>query len=762
MNAKPDQVTKAYLEAGVSQYQDYAEQSDVFDFDRFFAVGARQWRKVAISVCLAVVLGFAYLTVATRYYTSSVGILIDPGATQIFDQLAISGGELIDDASILSQVEILRSDKIAAAVIAKLNLGSNPAFLGGDKPGILTRLVDRIGYAFNVRSDKMVDIDSAERRRQWLFGRVQRGLSVNRVGKTYVLQVSFTSIDPRLSAEVAGSFAEAYLADQLDSKYESTRRASEWLQNRISELREQSLKSDVDVQNFKAQNGLISADGKLISDQQLTEINSQLISARAETASAEAKFARIGIILKQGDMDAAVSESLDSAVIGNLRAKYFEASRRQTDIAKRLGAKHAQVIRLSAEVNEYRRLMFEELSRIAQSYQSNLEVSRSRQLNLEKQVVDATGASTVANDSQVELRELERKSEAYKKLYETFLQRYQETIQQGSFPITEARVISSPAIATGPSSPRFLIVILITAVVGAAVGFIVSAWSEFRDRYFRTADQVIETLGLEPLGGIPLISGTKVLERNVNRGANAIGKESSITNYVIEHPLSAFAETLRNAKIAVDLKCPPDKSPKLIGVASVVPGEGKSIVSINLAELLAGQGHRTLLVDADIRNPGATRYIGRHADKGLLEALGSDLPLDDFLMVNSATNLAFLPTIAKRAVTHSSEILASRLMDRLIADAANRYDYIVFDLPPLAPVVDAKIMGSKIDACLLVVEWGETRRSVVKKFLSLNPATYEKCAGVILNKVDMSTIKLYDTGGGADLYYSKYSDYIHS
>jgi succinoglycan biosynthesis transport protein ExoP len=140
---------------------------------------------------------------------------------------------------------------------------------------------------------------------------LQKNMYVQRVKRTYVLNVQFTWSDPVIAARIAGAFADAYLADQVNAKYDATRRAGIWMQERLTELRQKALESDRDVQKFRADNGLISANGLLVSEQQLAEVNSQLILALSDKATAQAKLKRIQSIIDSGDTSAAVTESIE-------------------------------------------------------------------------------------------------------------------------------------------------------------------------------------------------------------------------------------------------------------------------------------------------------------------------------------------------------------------------------------------------------------------------------------------------------------------
>ncbi len=731
------------------------------DVEALLSIARRQWIIVAAAVAAAVILGVVYVLTAVPLYTSSVSVLIDRNNSEVVQQLSTIGGVLDDEASVLSQVELLKSDTIALAVVDKLRLSEDPAFMSS-QGSLLGTVVGAARSLLNVSSwfaQDPSDQDEAEAKRREAADRLAQNMEVSRVGRTYVLELSYVSASPQLSARIANAIGDAYLVDKLNSKYDATRRASDWLQERIAELRQKALDSDLAVQRFRSANGLVAAGSVLIADQQLSELNSALIVAQSDTAKAQARLQRIQQIIASGQSDAIVTDVLDSSISNELRQKYLDASKREAEIASRLGSNHIQAVRLRAEMGEYKRLMFEEVNRIAESYKSDLDVAKAREKSLTDSVSQATGISASANETQVQLRELERESETFKNMYQTFLQRYQEAIQQQSFPVTEARVITRAVAPEKPSHPRKPLVLALFVVMGAAVGGGIGAFREFRDRFFRTGDQVRDVLGLEFLGIAPLVQ--KEWGRDGSVGAAQPGlmsKAQAVSNYVIDHPLSAFAETLRSAKIAADLAIA-GKGCKVIGIVSALPGEGKSTVAINFAELLASQGSRTILIDGDLRNPGATRAVGRHADAGLLEVLINGQNPHPLLLKNSKTGLLFLPAAVKHRVPHSSELLASAGMKQMLNTFSNECDYLIIDLPPLGPVVDARAIANRIDGFIFVAEWGKTARRVVRQVLGADRYVRDKCLGVVLNKVDQERLKLYRAYGSSEYYYSRYSQY---
>jgi succinoglycan biosynthesis transport protein ExoP len=230
--------------------------------------------------------------------------------------------------------------------------------------------------------------------------------------------------------------------------------------------------------------------------------------------------------------------------------------------------------------------------------------------------------------------------------------------------------------------------------------------------------------------------------------------------FAVDQPLSPFAETLRAVKIAADLTLP-DHATKVIGVTSVLPGEGKSTVAMNFASLLSHLGNRTLLIDGDLRNPGLTRAVAPNAKEGIIEAVLEGKPLKSLLVRDQASSLSVLPAVLRGRVPHTSDFLVSAGMKALLKQAHDEYTFIVLDLPPLGPIVDVRAVTPQLDAVLFVAEWGETARTLIRDTLASHPLVRDKCLGVVLNKVTMSKLKLYEHYGPEDYYTGRYAKYYH-
>ena len=283
---------------------------------------------------------------------------------------------------------------------------------------------------------------------------LQTGLTAERVGRSFVIDVSFSANDPELAGSIARAYAKAYLSDQLDANFDATQQATVWLQGRLGELRESSQAAAFDVERYRAEHGLTAARGELMSEQQLSDLNSQLILAQADTANALARYTQFKSIIESGPENAVQNATIppdkaNGSVLNDLKARHASITKREADVTARFGRDHAQAVALRREQADVTEQIFRELQQLTESYRNEYEVAKSREASLRGNVGKMTGQNSEASQSLVRLRELEQKSAALATLYQTFLARHVEAAQQRSFPIAKARVISEPAIRRG-------------------------------------------------------------------------------------------------------------------------------------------------------------------------------------------------------------------------------------------------------------------------------------------------------------------------
>ncbi|MBR0829868.1 polysaccharide biosynthesis tyrosine autokinase [Bradyrhizobium manausense] len=715
----------------------------------------RQFPTMLAILAACVIVGGLYLFTAASRYTATASLVIDTRKVQLFQQPSLLGDVTVDSSTVETQVEILKSENISLAVIRDLHLIDDPEFVnpGG---GVVGAVVGFIGQLF---ADQGGASEFEQTRRALAV--FDRSRTIKRIGLTYVMEISFTSTNPEKAARIANAIADAYVVDQLEAKYQATRRASVWLQDRIKELRTQASAAQKAVVDFKTANNIVDTGGRLMNEQQLAEVNSQLIMAHAATAEAKARLDRMNDILKQEIPDANVADALKNDTIVKLRGQYVDMASKESIWAAKYGTDHLAAVNLRRQMAEIKKNIQDELRRIQESYKSDYDIAVTREESIKSSLNNVVSESQLTNQAQVQLRELESNAQSYQAMYDNFLQRYMESVQQQSFPITEARLISMASRPLIRSYPKSIIVLGAALFAGLVLAFGIAFLREFFDQVFRTTDQVEEVLQTNCLAILPkIVAGEGAKPSWLGKtgrsetGTRKSDPQSGLLKYVLDNPISRFSEAIRTVKVAVDLNSVVREN-RVIAITSTLPNEGKSTVSTNFAQLIAHSGARVILLDTDLRNPSLSRAMAPAATAGLIDVVSGKKKLEDAVIVDEATGLAFLPAGSTSKLVHTNDVLASQPMAEFVATLRKAYDYVVLDLPPMAPVVDVRVTASIVDSYVFVVEWGKTKMDVVRHNLANAPEVHDRLLGVVLNKADTALLARYESYHGK-YYYQKY------
>ena len=721
--------------------------------------------------CLA--LGAVYLFTATPLFTARAVLVIDTHKVQPWQTTSPLGDMPMDSASVDTQIQIMKSDNVALSVVKELHLNEDPEFIS-PRAGLIGTVMGFVSNALNNAISFFLPANTPSEPTPELqilrpaLGTFQSHLDAKRLGLTYAIEIDFQSLSPDRAAQIANAVADAYVVDSLEAKYQTTRRAAIWLQERLKELREQSTIAERAVVDFKAKNNIVDTGGRLMNEQQLAELSSALIQARASTAEAKARLDRVQQILKAGDLDpgatatATVTDSLHNEVITKLRQQYLEFDARASDWTRKYGAAHLAVVNLHNQMQELRRTMYSELQRIAETYKSDYEIAKTREDSVQKSLNQIVSESQTTNEAQITLHNLESSAQTYRALYDNFLQRYMESVQQQTFPISETRLITPATRPFSKSAPRSHLILALASLAGMLIGVSIGVLREISDRVFRTPAQITDRLQADCIALVPLVKGGEISPVNTGKSKRAprrsIATDKSLQWTMVESPFSRFSEAIRGIKVAADVNNA-TKANKVIGITSSLPNEGKSTLAVALTGLIAHAGGRAVLVDCDLRNPSLSRKLAPDAKVGLLEVIAGKSAVNDVLWTESRTGLALLPAVLPSRLSHTSEILASEATRKIFEQLRQTFDYVIVDLSPLAPVVDVRVMTPLIDSFVFVVEWGRTKIDVAEHALSNAPGVHDNLLGVVLNKVNMNAFGRYEShreGYYFNRYYTRY------
>jgi capsular exopolysaccharide synthesis family protein len=365
--------------------------------------------------------------------------------------------------------------------------------------------------------------------------------------------------------------------------------------------------------------------------------------------------------------------------------------------------------------------------------QNRLQDLRAQVERAQKDLVEFRGTNTFA--AQAEIRNLVARVQTLRNAYDAALKADAESARP-DVPVSKARLIAAAAAPLDTDSPSVVLAFAVVTLVGASFGFGLGALRDVRDRTFRTRDQVVSLLGVDCIALVPKLKRRNMLRRGCH--ARAPSKLFSRNNH--------FIEALRSVELAIENSNHGlTRTNTIIGVTSALPHEGKSTVAAALAFHMRQRVKRVLLVDCDMRNPYLSRVLSTKGHSGLSELTKGDVSRDDAVLYGPTETLNFLPARSDRRNGHAVPALVdSYNMRDAFAGLRRQYDLIFLDLPPLAPVVDARAIADLIDGYLVVVEWGETKIDIVQHALAHAKSLNDKLMGIVLNKVDLSRLGRYD------------------
>jgi len=684
----------------------------------------RHWVFIGAVVGLALLMALIYLARATPLYTATTRVLLEQAEKAPTDAGARDLYGFYDRSYIENQLAILASDSLLRRVVIKERL-AGPAAIAKEPQGT---------------EGSKEDAASAEE--QSILNAVNglRGaLAIKRSGQAQVLDISITSVDPVQAARFANAVAEAYVVNQLDARFESAKRASGWLSDRLVELRQQLSESEEAVTKFRQDHALArSGPTVALNDQQLSELNTKLIAARTDAAE---KKTRVDFLAEV----AAGKRSLDSlpdsfqsqsSVMGNLRARLADASQREADLLARYNSRHPAVVNVEAEKRDIERSIAAEAQRMAQTVRSEYALAKARLDTTEQAMRDATGQGGLNYDDSVRLRELERTAAVNKSLFEEFLQKAKITDEHSTFRAREARIIV-PGQRGGQSFPDRNKVLWMALFAGIGLGIGGALAMELLNSGFTTPRQVEAALGVPVLASVRRMDKSKLTKD---------GKAIPLPFYHLHYPLSPFSEAMRSLRSGIHMS-DVDQPPKVIHVTSSCPGEGKTTIAVSLAISAMSSGLKVALVDADLRHPSASRFFNLEKNKGLVDLLTSTGAPEGTMMFRK-DHLTIIPAGSKSM--NPPDVLGSERMKAFIAHLKESFDYVVIDTPPVGPVVDPAIVANLVDKTVFVVQWGVTARELVET--SVQQVSKDKrIAGVVLNYVNQDRAKKY----GGEYYYGK-------
>ncbi|MBY0564327.1 MAG: polysaccharide biosynthesis tyrosine autokinase [Hyphomonadaceae bacterium] len=660
--------------------------AEMFGLTAVTQVLRRRWLIITIAGVAAAAGVFAFLMLKTPVYSATALLIMNPRQERVVDNEAVVGQLPLHTAAIDSEIEMLQS----SALMEELN--------------------EALGLQTGENAGPAADLGGA--------------IEVKRRGLTYVIEISASSTDPERAQLIANTYADVYIASQINQRVDTAQRANTWLSRRLAELREDVQAKESAAETFRVETGMLSAQGSTLPEQQITNIQTQVLQAQAALAAAEARYRQVEDGRRSGASMESLGAAIDSQAVQTLRNREAEIAQRQSDLELRYFETHPAVQSVRAERRDIEAQIEREIQRAIGNLRNDVSEKRAELETLSASLRDATVNLSGNSAASVRLRELEREAAASREVYESYLQRYQEIADQDQLNTSDARLLAYAGLPVRPSWPNLRIALALAIAAGLLLGIGAGVAVEIFDQSVKNAEDLESKVGYPAIASIPAITPRMMRQMPPT--------ERHPGGYLIGRPMSAFTEALRVLRTVI-VYSKLDFSVKVVAVTSALPDEGKTTISVCLARVAAMSGQRVILVDCDLRKQSINDVVDLDPEVGLLQVLAGEVPWRSAIVRDPNSDADVLP-VAMSGFT-PRDVFGSDAMGRLISELRSHYDLIILDSAPILAVAETRILVQQADTTVIVARAGKSAVGAVRSAVQQTVSAGGKVLGIALNCV---------------------------
>ncbi len=700
-----------------------APRGDTTLSDSLLVIRKRKWL-IIIAGLLGLAYGYYKATTQPRLYVAYGNIEIRSGAAS---EYRVNASPLAEDTyDIPTQTAILKSDTLLLTVARDLDLPNNPQFTGASGPSPHVSIDDPL-----VRAS--------------MLGALQADISIDPIPKTDIVRISCSTLDPKLSADIVNKLIREYIQNSFQSRYDATKRVSNWLSTQLDDLKQQVESSQEEMIDLGKRLGVLGFD---TSHNEITAGIDDLTKA-----ASEAQISRIVVESRYRVLTGMDPSALDASVasvsgqadqsLSGLRGQRETLRAQLSGVDVTLGPKNPTVRALRAQIATLDQQINDEQNRVLVQARESLVAARANETQTRSALESAKANAYKLRDDLVEYTIRQREFESNRSLYEGLLQRLRTAGVQAGLESQEIDTVDNAVPPVGPSLQPKGSMLIVNTVTFAGIAIILAFILESLDTSLSSVAEIEQISGLPSLALIP----------KARRSADPTTQTPAQRNLlVLTSPKSQFAESFRALRTSLLLSVA-GREPQTILLTSATPSEGKTTASLNLAAVLAQRGVRVLLIDADLRRPTVHHRFGLNGKLGLTSVLTGSLSLRE--AVQNIPDLPALDVLASGPIPpFPTEMLSSDAMRRLLEECRGIYTHVVLDSPPLLSVTDSVVLAREADAVVLIVRHGKSTKHAVRRARDLLVRSGAKLSGIALNAVDLSSPEYYSYYG-----YSGYAGY---
>ena len=686
---------------------DFTDTNDEIDLRSLFGVLRRQIKIIVFTTLAAAILALVYLFSVTPKYTATALISIEPNRNIMTDVAAELNNATAMSATVDGEIEILKSNDLIKSLVAAEGLISDEEF--GLQPGRFDDLRNMLGLSV----EQTQDPDKVVR---GVVGRVADAISASRRGRTYLIQLSFTSESPEKAAKLVNALAKHYIQSQVQKKIETTLVARDIIAARVVQAKEELELAENQVDGFLGEFTAQYIDQTRRPD--LMALENQIAERNATIEALEQSLDLNASGIQARDWNALDQQLLSDASRGLIRQRdelNAKLNTQQDDAELDIDALRAELAALD--------------DRIAASAADDLSATRRDisafrterdefEQNLRGEILN----SDLPPGALTDLYQLQQEGVIARSQYQDLLQRLRQLDSMSELQVADASIVSTALEPSGASFPNKRLTLALGLVLGAMLGTGLGLLNEFVIGGVVSEDQLADLVKVPQALGVPALNEEKD-SKNVAMG-------------VITAPMSGFAESFRQLKHALESQMirngvGADGQGKVILVTSAVPFEGKTTTSVALARTLAMAGNRVVLVDFDLRKPSISERLDVEPNDSLLKYLSKEL---DFESLGKAygeereSGLSYLVG-GGRAKVPTDALISSPRAKKVFEVLREGFDYVIIDSAPVLPVVDTLYLAPYVDAVVMGVRFASTsQRDVTRAYSRITNEMNENTA----------------------------------
>lgn len=686
--------------------------------------------------------------------------MIERRTPQILDVREILAEGIAGDESSYyrTQHEILLSRGLAIDVIRNLGLDRNPAFVGDSdgakKPGLVASLIARVKELFPRPGGQRdpAAISDPSGIAPGVIESYKGALEISPVSRTRLVAIRFSSPDPALAAKIANAHVRAYIQQGLRIRSQASEDARRFLEEKLVDLKDRLEKSEIALNAYRREKGIVSLDEREnIVVERLSDLNRRLSEAEAERITREADVK----LIQRRDYDSLPGVA-NNSLIQSIKGQLAEIERQHAETASQFKPTYPAVEQIQAQVREMRARLGREVQRVVSSIESAFLAAADRENELRKKMDEQKAETLKLKDAAVQYAILQRETDANRQLYDSILQRMKEIGVSGAAQASNVSVIDEAPPPRVPSAPKKRQALLVALLGGLGIGVAFVLGRAYLDSSISGPEDVERYLRLPSLGVVPdfdMLPDQLAAEPG-KKAHPRIGhaKLPEAKDLVLARSsFSVVTESYRTLRTAI-LFSQPGAPPQSILFTSAMDGEGKTTSALNMAIVFAKLGARVLIIDADLRRAACHERLGLGNLFGLTDLITGQRHFDEVVQKTPVEGLSLISAGAH--APNPTELLGSRAMAGLLATAAEKFDYVVLDSPPVMAVNDAVVLSPLVDGVVLVVKSRHMPRKILQRAEARLAQTRAKILGVLLNRMDAHSDHYSTYYGGK--YYSSY------